>query len=811
MATVTNIIKHLENMEDYRTTGYIVSGTRNSGITIAYGIDLSQPPYNTEQGLRDAGFSEEFISKCVELDILGKTVGQIEDENRDPLAIAKQIKIPNTKEEKEKQVRLFIERNKKLDSKYANAMDDKTFISYSTMTHWGGGKGMSKEERDAVSDPTKLSAIDRKAYVIGVINDAIDAKIEENGTITSEEYSQIIYDGQNSVENFRTDSPMNTDTLNRERAFVGGVDNYMDEKARNEFIEQQDSEYAQSTEPSGDKTYWRGRVYDTKTKKWYHTSVKWNKDKTEYELIIKDAETQEVLDKNNETYKALDKAVVHDALGGKADFKKQTDAEGNISWTGYGGVGRFQLADTPIVTNTDYDWEGQQKVKGGKSVPKETVNKYQEWEKNNKEDLEELEQRRKNLELLIPGSSAYVKEQNRIKALELKINKSKAEINKELYTKALGNVENEIINSRALLKNIENEIKAYTLKGEPVPQDLINQMEAAKISHDNLIKRRTELRGQGEIKDDDYVLKEENQITVDPVTLVTPEEEEEVPVVTKKEVPVVTEEVVPEVLEEGDEGFIGPAEDTRIDYDGDGIPDDAPVDIDRGTGTDVPGEPKERKGRFGKVAGAIFEGAGTLLDTIGGPSAIISYIMGKKGLEAAMKEVEPQKMPELSPLFHQHLRQVKELSKKGFHPNEVKKIRKGIDNAYQLGLENAVRGTGGDRAKFLAQSGVLDAKRSSALLDFAAKDAGLQRQNQDKYVDAMMFKENFEAKRSEKLRTEDMQMQLANKKAAADFTSAAFSNLMSGFGGGNRSLIRDILKTYHNPKSPSLTDPMLKF
>ena len=44
MATEKDILKHLENMEAYKTTGYIVSGTRNSGITIAYGVDISQPP-----------------------------------------------------------------------------------------------------------------------------------------------------------------------------------------------------------------------------------------------------------------------------------------------------------------------------------------------------------------------------------------------------------------------------------------------------------------------------------------------------------------------------------------------------------------------------------------------------------------------------------------------------------------------------------------------------------------------------------------------------------------------------------------------
>ena len=169
--------------------------------------------------------------------------------------------------------------------------------------------------------------------------------------------------------------------------------------------------------------------------------------------------------------------------------------------------------------------------------------------------------------------------------------------------------------------------------------------------------------------------------------------------------------------------------------------------------------------------------------------------MGKKGLEAAMKEVKPHKMPELSPMFHQHLRQVKELAKQGFTANEERKIRKDIDSAYQSGLETAVRGTSGDRAKFLATSGILDSKRASALLEFSAKDSELQRQNQDKYAEMMMFKENFDAQRSEKLRAEDMQMQLANKQSAAQFTSAAFSNLMN-IGGGNTALINKMMQQF---------------
>ena len=186
--------------------------------------------------------------------------------------------------------------------------------------------------------------------------------------------------------------------------------------------------------------------------------------------------------------------------------------------------------------------------------------------------------------------------------------------------------------------------------------------------------------------------------------------------------------------------------------------------------------------KAGRVGESLLKGAGAVLDAVGGPGAIISYIMGKKGLKEAMKEVKPQASAELSPMFMQHLRQTRELAKKGFHPDQAQKFRKELDGAYQKGLENAVRGSGGQRARFLAQSGVLDAQRSSALLDYAVKDEELQEKNKERYEKMMLFKENFDIQQTEKERAEDMARQVANKKAAAGFTSAAFTNLLSGFG-----------------------------
>ena len=195
-------------------------------------------------------------------------------------------------------------------------------------------------------------------------------------------------------------------------------------------------------------------------------------------------------------------------------------------------------------------------------------------------------------------------------------------------------------------------------------------------------------------------------------------------------------------------------------------------------------------GGAASFADSAFTTASKVLDGIGGPGALVSYVLGKRALKDAMQEVQPQKRADLSPLFYEQYRQSKELAKQGFAPNEERAIRERIDDAYQVGLENAVRGTAGNRARFLAQSGVLDSARSSALLNFAAQDDQLRRQNQKEFTDLMMFKENFDQQRSEQQRAEDMRLQLQDKSAAGQFAAQAFSNVLSGLSGNNALLKR---------------------
>jgi len=203
-------------------------------------------------------------------------------------------------------------------------------------------------------------------------------------------------------------------------------------------------------------------------------------------------------------------------------------------------------------------------------------------------------------------------------------------------------------------------------------------------------------------------------------------------------------------------------------------------------------ESVEEPRSMGPTAQELLKGtmdvANGIMDSFGGPDALINAVMGKKALAAAMKDVTPMEQAKLSPMFQEHLRETKELSKRGYHPSEELKIRRGIDKAYQQGLENSIRGTAGDRAKYLASSGIFDAQRTSALLEVSAQDAALQRENQKQYSELLVFKENFDSEQQESKRTENLQMQLANKKAASEFAGLTFANALQSMRGSNSLL-----------------------
>jgi len=193
------------------------------------------------------------------------------------------------------------------------------------------------------------------------------------------------------------------------------------------------------------------------------------------------------------------------------------------------------------------------------------------------------------------------------------------------------------------------------------------------------------------------------------------------------------------------------------------VDEDTPVSEDTTTKT---------RSTIGDLAG--------LVSGLGGVSSIIAGVMGVKGYKDSMKKIDVRDYPELSTAFKEHLYQSQQLSKMGFTPEEERAVRDDIDMAYRTGIENMVRGTAGDRAKFLAGSGVLDANRSNALIKFAAEDAAVKRENQANHNALLQYQEEFNANKSIALRQEELAMQLQNKQAAGEFASSAFKYVMDG-------------------------------
>ena len=284
----------------------------------------------------------------------------------------------------------------------------------------------------------------------------------------------------------------------------------------------------------------------------------------------------------------------------------------------------------------------------------------------------------------------------------------------------------------------------------------------------------------------------------------------------------------PPPVEEIDPSFI-PNDDTTPlvttatdnDVDGDGVPnsldpDSQTVDIvpnysNTPTETTPPADNLTKTfGDLGSVIGDSLGLVNSVRDLINGPDDLIRAALGEQAFKESMKEVIPKELPELSNQFKQHLAQVQNLSKQGFSVAEANKAKQDIDAAYKQGIENTVRGTSGDRAKFLAMSGVLDQARSSALLEFAAKDAELNRANQAAYTNALSFSEEYNLNKSTTEASQQLKLDLEKKKGASEFAKEAFKGLNERIGpAGNQYLntLQSLVRDNQNPYSLTLETP----
>ena len=230
---------------------------------------------------------------------------------------------------------------------------------------------------------------------------------------------------------------------------------------------------------------------------------------------------------------------------------------------------------------------------------------------------------------------------------------------------------------------------------------------------------------------------------------------------------------------------------TQEEYDNRGTTEEA-VEGDSGYQDwlkDNPGGTQEEYQQYFDLRGDTSGlGEESFLDKIGGLSSLIGLATGAMGLGQALKDVDIPKDPKLGPAFQQRLEESKRLAQQGLTPSELAKAHNDLDSSYATGIENIVRGSAGNRAQFLAGLGGLDVARQSALMDIAVADAGMQRQNQEKYDKMMMVNEQYEAARTSKHDQAKYEQDMATKSAGAALAGSALSMVNENI--GNRQLNR---------------------
>jgi|TARA_R100000084_G_scaffold45782_2_gene18822 hypothetical protein len=115
--------------------------------------------------------------------------------------------------------------------------------------------------------------------------------------------------------------------------------------------------------------------------------------------------------------------------------------------------------------------------------------------------------------------------------------------------------------------------------------------------------------------------------------------------------------------------------------------------------------------------------------------------LGLESLERARETIPTKDIPGLSRAWESHMQKMKEISQSGLTAQEKFSMKTDLSKAYNMGIRNSMRASGGSRATFLANAGVLNANRVGGLLKLGAMDAATRRKNMEMYGGMLKFQE----------------------------------------------------------------------
>jgi hypothetical protein len=128
---------------------------------------------------------------------------------------------------------------------------------------------------------------------------------------------------------------------------------------------------------------------------------------------------------------------------------------------------------------------------------------------------------------------------------------------------------------------------------------------------------------------------------------------------------------------------------------------------------------------------------------------LLQYAVGKKSLNKAMEDIPIEEGHQLDGAWQGYMNKMRDLSSRGLSAEERFAAQNDLSEAYQLGIKNVARASGGSRATFLAGAGVLNANRVKGLLKLNAMDQATHRQNLKQYGAAIQFQNTHDQREGE--------------------------------------------------------------
>lgn len=102
---------------------------------------------------------------------------------------------------------------------------------------------------------------------------------------------------------------------------------------------------------------------------------------------------------------------------------------------------------------------------------------------------------------------------------------------------------------------------------------------------------------------------------------------------------------------------------------------------------------------------------------------------GRKHIKEALKDIPIEEGHKLDGAWKGYMAKMREAAQSGMSAEQKYAAQNDLSTAYNLGIKNVARASGGNRAMFLANAGVLNANRVKGLLKLHAMDAKMQQDN----------------------------------------------------------------------------------